>query len=1206
MNIDRRRHRRGRIPALITSVVSSAVLVIALALAFSPQAAADTSPPSGLPATVSADPLPTVQIDGVAWGEVVVGNTVYVTGSFANARPAGTPASSPSRVARANLLAYDITTGTLITAFNHPLNGQGRAITASPDGRTLYVAGDFTTVDGVTHNRIASFSITTAAGVLDAGFTASLNGSARTVTASNTAVYVGGSFTSANGNGRNRLAAYSSASALLGWNPGANALVSAMTLAPDGMRVVVGGGFTTLAGQTRLGIGAVLTTGAGAPWSDSFPIKDYGSSSNITSLSADGTNVYGTGYYYTSGGNFEGRFAANPTTGEIVWMNSCHGDSYDAVPIGNVLYSAGHQHDCSDMGSFSQDDPGVFDSTHHFLAAETTFATGTLRAPIFTGGNGQPGPRYFDFSGQPSGTQLQWDPGLTAGTYTGQSQAAWTVAGNAGYLAVGGEFPTANGTAQQGLVRYAIRSAAPNRIGPTAVTAPTAVSQRADTLRVSWRAAADQDNSDLTYELLRDGGTTPITTVTYSGSFWQRPMLGFTDTSVAAGSTHTYRIRVSDLLGNSVTSAASAAATVGSAAVPSYTEMVRADGATDLWRLSETGGSTAVDSAGFADMTTRAAVTFGAAGPIPGQGTAASFTGAVISTPGPTPPPGFPPFPPTITSDSVAATAGDAIPLSSYTLEAWVRTTSTSGGAVLSDSLYTPTPDGRQSPTMDRLLYFANDGTVHFGMFSNNANQSIGSTTPYNDGTWHLLTATAGPSGALLYVDGAQVAANAALRDGAVFFGHWRLGGDSFLGWPNPPTSGYLAGSIANVAVYPSVLSTPKIQAHFQAAGGTVNVPPTATFTSNCATSGCTFNAAGSQDSDGTIAGYAWDFGDGATGSGQTPAHTYAAGTYRVTLTVTDNGGASGTFSASVTVPTSPTNTPPTAAFTSNCTDLACTFTGTGSSDPDGTIAGYTWDFGDGGTATAASPAHSYSTAGTYTVTLTVTDNGGATGTDTHTVSPTSPVGGLFANDTFNRTVTAGLGTADTGGPWTVSSASRFSTSGGVGSISLATPGSGTNAYLGGTSVTSADVAVTLALDKRPTASAYLDVVGRRVGTNQEYAGLVTLTSTGGVLATLRKLDGSATAVNLTTPATVSGLSYTAGTQLNARLQVQGTSPTTLRLKVWANGSAEPTAWAATMTDSSAGLQFAGSVGLRSYLSGSATNPPVVQTVRAFSAKPVG
>ena len=1190
---------------MITSVVSSAVLVIALALAFSPQAAADTAPPSELPATVSADPLPTVQIDGVAWAEVVVGNTVYVTGSFANARPAGTPASSPSRVARANLLAYDITTGNLITTFNHRLNGQGRAITASPDGSTLYVAGDFTTVDGVTHNRIASFSITTAAGVLNTGFTASLNGSARTVTASNTAVYVGGSFTSANGNGRNRLAAYSSAGALLGWNPGANALVSAMTLAPDGTRVVVGGGFTTLAGVTRLGIGAVLTTGAGAPWSDSFPIQDYGSSSNITSLSADGTNVYGTGYYFTSGGNFEGRFAADPTTGTIVWMNSCHGDSYDAVPIGNVLYSAGHQHDCSDMASFSQDDAGVFDSTHHFLAAETTFATGTLRAPVFTGGNGQPGPRYFDFSGQPSGTQLQWAPLLTAGTYTGQSQAAWTVAGNTTYLAVGGEFPTANGTAQQGLVRYAIGAAAPNKIGPATVTAPTAVSQSAGALRVSWRAAQDQDNADLTYDVFRDGGTTPIKTISYSGSFWKRPMLGFTDTSLDAGSTHTYRIRVTDPLGNAVTSAASAAATVGSAAVPSYPALVRADGATDLWRLSETGGSTAVDSAGFADMTTRAAVTFGAAGPIPGQGTAASFTGAVISTPGPTPPPGFPAFPPTITSDSVAATAGDAIPLSTYSLEAWVRTTSTSGGAVLSDGLYTPQPDGRQSATMDRVLYFGTDGTVHFGMFSNNSNQSIGSTSAYNDGAWHLLTATAGPSGAVLYVDGAQVAANAALRDGAVFFGHWRLGGDSFLGWPNPPTSGYLAGSIADAAVYPSVLSTAKIQAHFQAAGGTVNVPPTAKFASSCTTSACAFNAAGSADIDGTIAGYSWAFGDGTTGSGQTPTHPYPAGTYQVTLTVTDNDGATGTFSASVTVSPSPTNTPPTAVFTSSCTDLACTFNGSGSSDPDGTIAGYTWAFGDDATGTGPTPTHTYA-AGTYTVTLTVTDNGGATGAVTYTVSPTSPVGGLFANDTFNRTVTAGLGTADTGGAWTVTPGARFSTSGGVGSISLATAGAGTNAYLGGTSATSADVTVTLAVDKRPTASAYLDVVGRRVGTNQEYAGLVTLTSAGGVLATLRKLDGSATAVNLTTPATVSGLSYTAGTQLNARLQVQGTNPTTVRLKVWANGSAEPAAWAASTTDSSSALQAPGSVGLRSYLSGSATNAPVLQTVRAFSAKPVG
>ena len=59
----------------------------------------------------------------------------------------------------------------------------------------------------------------------------------------------------------------------------------------------------------------------------------------------------------------------------------------------------------------------------------------------------------------------------------------------------------------------------------------------------------------------------------------------------------------------------------------------------------------------------------------------------------------------------------------------------------------------------------------------------------------------------------------AGLRDTAVFFGHWRIGGDSFLGWSNPPTSGHLAGSIANAAVYPTVLSPTRIRAHAAAAG---------------------------------------------------------------------------------------------------------------------------------------------------------------------------------------------------------------------------------------------------------------------------------------------------------------------------------------------------------------------------------------------------
>ncbi len=102
---------------------------------------------------------------------------------------------------------------------------------------------------------------------------------------------------------------------------------------------------------------------------------------------------------------------------------------------------------------------------------------------------------------------------------------------------------------------------------------------------------------------------------------------------------------------------------------------------------------------------------------------------------------------------------------------------------------------------------------------------------------------------------------------------------------------------------------------------------------------------------------------------------------------------------------TPPSNQAPTASFTSDCTDLSCTFTST-STDADGTISSYQWDFGDGNQSTAQDPSHSYATAGDYTVTLTVTDNDAAADQTSSVVTVTTSGGGEATNTVVSSVVT--------------------------------------------------------------------------------------------------------------------------------------------------------------------------------------------------------
>ena len=225
-----------------------------LALVAGP-ALADTAPPDPTdprtPVTVSADALPTVQIDGGVWQQLVGGDTVFAAGKFSTARPAGA-APGVDTVARANLLAYDLETGALKTDFVADLNAQAKGLAASPDGRTLYVGGDFTTVNGEPRSRVAALDVTTGA-VLE-GFAPTVNGPVKAVAAAAGTLYVGGSFSSVNGTAQARLAAVSALDGSLvpGFRPSiTTGAVQALALAPAQytLRLVVGGSFTTLNGS---------------------------------------------------------------------------------------------------------------------------------------------------------------------------------------------------------------------------------------------------------------------------------------------------------------------------------------------------------------------------------------------------------------------------------------------------------------------------------------------------------------------------------------------------------------------------------------------------------------------------------------------------------------------------------------------------------------------------------------------------------------------------------------------------------------------------------------------------------------------------------------------------------------------------------------------------------------------------------------------
>jgi PKD repeat protein len=154
-----------------------------------------------------------------------------------------------------------------------------------------------------------------------------------------------------------------------------------------------------------------------------------------------------------------------------------------------------------------------------------------------------------------------------------------------------------------------------------------------------------------------------------------------------------------------------------------------------------------------------------------------------------------------------------------------------------------------------------------------------------------------------------------------------------------------------------------------------------------------------STDSDGTIASWHWDFDDGSTSTNRNPTHSFEDdGSHSVTLTVTDNDG----LQDSVTKTVSVKNRKPVAGFT--CTPLDPTTKDTmeftdSSSDEDGNVEKWNWDFGDGYTSQLQNPTHKFEEEGQYTVGLTITDDDGDKDTMNLKIEVAKAQEGLFGGD---------------------------------------------------------------------------------------------------------------------------------------------------------------------------------------------------------------